>query len=118
MQQRQVRRADRRRDCDRHTEWLEAVDVWICIAGKLTSGPSRLITTPLVDKLPSVYGTRFALPYLQEPDESYPYLNFIFGRASDLYLCLYNQLFALFDYVFNFLKNSDMFRSYLTIFRE
>jgi len=73
MQQRQVTRAYRRRDCDRHTEWLEAVDVWICIAGKLTFGPSRLITTPLVDKLPSVYGTRFALPYLQEPDESYPY---------------------------------------------
>ena len=27
---------------------------------------------------------------------------FIFGRASDLYLCLYNQLFALFHYVFSF----------------
>jgi len=24
------------------------------------------------------------------------YLNFIFSRASDLYLCLYNQLFVLF----------------------
>jgi len=29
--------------------------------------------------------------------------NFIFGRASDLYLCLNNQLFALFHYVFKFL---------------
>ena len=29
--------------------------------------------------------------------------NFIFGRASDLYLFLYNQLFALFHYVFKFL---------------
>jgi len=29
-------------------------------------------------------------------------LNFIFSRASDLYLCLYNQLFALFHYVFKF----------------
>ena len=28
---------------------------------------------------------------------------FIFGRASNLYLCLYNQLFALFHYVFKFL---------------
>ena len=27
-------------------------------------------------------------------------INFIFGRANDLYLCLYNQLFALFYYVF------------------
>ena len=26
--------------------------------------------------------------------------NFIFGRASNLYLCLYNQIFALFHYVF------------------
>ena len=26
-----------------------------------------------------------------------------FGHASDLYLCLYNQLFALFHYVFKFL---------------
>jgi len=26
-----------------------------------------------------------------------------FGRASDLHLCLYNQLFALFRYVFKFL---------------
>jgi len=73
MQQRQVTRADRRRDNERHTEWLEEVDMWICIAGKLTFGPSRLITTPLVDNLPSVYGTRFALPYLKEPDETYPY---------------------------------------------
>ena len=31
------------------------------------------------------------------------FLNFIFGRASDLYLCLYNQLFALFHCVFKFL---------------
>ena len=30
-------------------------------------------------------------------------MNLIFGRASDLYLCLYNQLFALFHYVFKFL---------------
>ena len=30
-------------------------------------------------------------------------LNFIFGHASDLYLCLYSQLFALFHYVFKFL---------------
>ena len=30
-------------------------------------------------------------------------MNFIFSRASDLYLCLYNQLFALFHYVFKFL---------------
>ena len=30
-------------------------------------------------------------------------LYFIFGRASDHYLCLYNQLFALFHYVFKFL---------------
>jgi hypothetical protein len=29
--------------------------------------------------------------------------SFIFGRASDLYLCVYNQLFALFHYVFRFL---------------
>ena len=29
--------------------------------------------------------------------------HFIFSRASDLYLCLYNQLFALFHYVFKFL---------------
>jgi hypothetical protein len=29
--------------------------------------------------------------------------DFIFGRASDLYLCLYNELFALFHYVFKFL---------------
>jgi hypothetical protein len=29
-------------------------------------------------------------------------LNFIFGRASDLYLCLYNQLFALFHCVLSF----------------
>jgi len=29
--------------------------------------------------------------------------NSFFGRASDLYLCLYNQLFALFYYVFKFL---------------
>ena len=28
---------------------------------------------------------------------------FIFVRASDLYLCLYNQLFALYHYVFKFL---------------
>lgn len=28
---------------------------------------------PLVDKFPSVYGTQFALPCLQEPGESYPY---------------------------------------------
>jgi len=28
---------------------------------------------------------------------------FIFGRASNLYLCLYNQLFALFYYVLKFL---------------
>ena len=27
---------------------------------------------------------------------------FIFSRASDLYLCLYNQLFALFHCVFKF----------------
>ena len=25
---------------------------------------------------------------------------FIFGRSSDLYLCLYNQLFVIFHYVF------------------
>jgi hypothetical protein len=33
-------------------------------------------------------------------------LDFIFGRASDLYLCLYNQLFVLLHYVliFNTLK--------------
>jgi len=31
------------------------------------------------------------------------FMNFIFGRASDLYLYLYNQLFALFHYVFKFL---------------
>ena len=31
------------------------------------------------------------------------FMFFIFGRASDLYLCLYNQLFALFHYVFKFL---------------
>jgi len=31
------------------------------------------------------------------------FLYFIFGRASNLYLCLYNQLFALFHYVFKFL---------------
>jgi len=30
-------------------------------------------------------------------------LNFIFSRASDLYFCLYNHLFALFHYVFKFL---------------
>jgi len=29
--------------------------------------------------------------------------NFIFGSASDLYLCLYNQLFALFHYIFKVL---------------
>ena len=29
--------------------------------------------------------------------------NSIFGRANDLYLCLYNQLFALFHYGFKFL---------------
>jgi hypothetical protein len=28
---------------------------------------------------------------------------FIFGRASDLYFCLYNQLFALFHHVFKLL---------------
>ena len=26
-----------------------------------------------------------------------------FGHASNLYLCLYNQIFALFHYVFKFL---------------
>jgi len=30
-------------------------------------------------------------------------MNLTFGRASNLYLCLYNQLFALFHYVLNFL---------------
>ena len=30
-------------------------------------------------------------------------INLIFGRASDLYSCLYNQLFELFHYVFKFL---------------
>jgi len=30
-------------------------------------------------------------------------ISFILGRARDLYLCLYNQLFALFHYVFKFL---------------
>jgi hypothetical protein len=29
-------------------------------------------------------------------------LNFTFGLASDFYLCLYNQLFALFHCVFKF----------------
>ena len=33
--------------------------------------------------------------------------NFIFGRASNLYLCLYNQLFALYYYVFKFLTPSN-----------
>jgi len=42
MKQHQVTRADRR-DCDRHTEWLEAVDVWIYIAGKLTFGPELIL---------------------------------------------------------------------------
>ena len=31
------------------------------------------------------------------------FLNFIFSRANDLYLCLYNQLFGLLQYVFKFL---------------
>ena len=31
------------------------------------------------------------------------FMNFILGRASDLYLCLYNQLFALFHHVFKVL---------------
>jgi hypothetical protein len=31
------------------------------------------------------------------------FMNFILGRAGDLYLCLYNQLFALLHYVFKFL---------------
>jgi len=34
-------------------------------------------------------------------------MNFIFGRASDPYLCLYNQLFTLFHYDFKFLKPSN-----------
>ena len=33
---------------------------------------------------------------------SWLHRNFIFGRASDLYLCLYNQLFALFHHVLSF----------------
>jgi len=32
-------------------------------------------------------------------------MDFIFGRVSNLYLCLYNQLFALYHYVFKFLIN-------------
>jgi hypothetical protein len=43
MKQYQVTRADWRRDCERHTEWLEAVDVWICIAGKLTYRPLLIL---------------------------------------------------------------------------
>jgi hypothetical protein len=35
--------------------------------------------------------------------EKNSYVYFIFGRASDPYLCLYNQLFALFRCVFKFL---------------
>jgi hypothetical protein len=31
-----------------------------------------------------------------------PAKNLIFGRESNLYLCLYNQLFALFHYVLSF----------------
>ena len=30
-------------------------------------------------------------------------INFIFNHASNPYLCLYNQLFALYHYVFKFL---------------
>jgi hypothetical protein len=30
-------------------------------------------------------------------------MTLIFGRASDLYLCLHNQLFALFHYISKFL---------------
>ena len=39
---------------------------------------------------------------------------FILGRARDLYLCLYNQLFALFHYVFKFLT-LQTFKNFKTI---
>ena len=35
---------------------------------------------------------------------NYLFLNFIFDRAINVYLCLYNQLFAIFHYVFKSLK--------------
>ena len=95
MKQHQVTRAGRRRDCDGHAEWLEAVDVWICIAGKLTFGPSRFITTPLVDKLPPVHETRFASPYLQQPDESYPYFHVFKIHFNVVWL---RRLVACFSY--------------------
>jgi len=45
---------------------------------------------------------RLKVPMWKSGTDNRSHMNFIFGRASNLYLYLYNQLFAFYHYVFKF----------------
>ena len=81
-------------DMNTHMWWVCIEELWW-----LLQVAARVVHTRTEQKNESASTPRFGTSWNQKQDQ----LSSSFGRASDLYLCLYNQLFALFRYVFKFL---------------
>jgi len=94
-----------RRELPHHTSSRYQVAKQEAISGNtlpyLATGTMHSPVAWIIEK--SAELCNFRLAFYNKPVLYTQKITSIFGRASNLYLCLYNQLFALFHYLFKFL---------------